>query len=106
MSHIVYKFSCLHDATKFYIGKTHRHLSVRAREHTRLTTGNTAITEHIKSCEKCHSQSLDFHNFSILSKCNTKFECIIKEAIFIKNDKPKLNKQLHNSGSFFLLKVF
>ena len=106
MSHTVYKFSCLHDATKFYIGKTHRHLSVRAREHTRLATGNTAISDHIRSCETCQSRPLNFHDFSILSKCNTKFECNIKEALFIKNFQPKLNKQLHNSGSSFILKIF
>ena len=95
----------------FYIGKTHRHLSVQAKEHTDLVLGNTVVTNHIRSCDGCQSRNLvfknrTFENFEIISKCNTKFECIIKEALFIKKFNPPLNKQTQNSGSSFLLNIF
>ena len=49
---------------------------------------------------------LNFNNFSILSKCNSKFERQVEEAFFIKNLNPSLNKQLYNSGSSFLLNIY
>ena len=106
ISHIVYKFTCFCEETKFYIGKTHRHLSVRAKEHTDLVLGNTVVTNHIRSCDGCQSRNLvfknrTFENFEIISKCNTKFECIIKEALFIKKFNPPLNKQTQNFEYFF-----
>ena len=81
-------------------------MGIRAREHTRHATGKTAISDHIRSCDFCQCQSLDFNNFSILSKCSDKFDCVIREALLIKNSNPPLNKQLYNSGSTFVLKLF
>ena len=105
-SYFVYKFTCLADKTVFYIGKTHRHLCVRAMEHLDLKKGKTAITKHIKSCETCISGNIDYNHFEIFNQCKTKFECVIKEALFIKKLNPAINKQLHNSGSSFPLNVF
>ena len=106
ISRIVYKFTCLHDASTFYIGKTHRHFGVRVSEHLDLEKGNTAVTGHVRSCNFCQLGNLDISNFEILSKCQSKFDCKIKEAIFIKKCNPLINKQLHNSGSSFLLNIF
>ena len=75
-------------------------------EHLDLKKGKTAITKHIKSCETCISGNLDYNHFEIFNQCKTKFECVIKEALFIKKLNPAINKQLHNSGSSFLLNVF
>ena len=34
------------------------------------------------------------------------FETTIKEALYIKSSRPKLNKQLYTQGSSFILSVF
>ena len=36
LSNVVYKFTCLRDATMSYIGRTTRHLGIRANEHLSL----------------------------------------------------------------------
>ena len=106
-SNVVYKFTCLRDAEKFYIGKTSRHLAVRVKEHFDLKRNNvdSAIKNHIFSCDACAGQ-LNVNRFDILGKCRNDFHTKIHEAFFIKRLKPALNKQLHNSGASFLLNVF
>ena len=107
MSNVIYKFSCLRDAGQFYIGKTKRHLAVRVKEHSDLSKNTiTAIKQHLLSCETCFNSEISVDNFEILCKCSNDFSCKITEALFIKNNKPTLNKQLHNSGASFLLNVF
>ena len=42
-----------------------------------------------------------------MRKCrNDYYDCQINEALLIRKHKPKLNKQLFNSGASYLLKVF
>ena len=53
-SNVTYKFTCQHDAARFYIGETTRHIVVRAGEHLTLFSPSqypTAVGQHIKDCE-------------------------------------------------------
>lgn len=76
--HIVYFFKCdLCDAD--YVGYTGRHLHQRVEEHVREQHGNEP-----REIAK---------NFSVLSKCSNKFDCLIFQMFFILDLKPKFNKQ-------------
>jgi hypothetical protein len=101
-SNVVYKFTCLCDTNLTYIGKTKRHLMTRCREH--LGLDKSEISAHFKNCDICVNSSFD--QFSILKKCKTDHETKINEAIFIKTEIPRLNKNLFNSGSLYTLQVY
>ena len=108
-SKVVYKFSCLRDAEKFYIGKTKRHLAVRVLEHIDLEKNKdkeTAIFNHIKNCSDCNNTNLSINNFEILTHCKSDFEAKINEAMLIQKFKPILNDKLFESGKSFLLNVY
>ena len=75
---VVYFFECdLCDAD--YVGFTIRHLHQPVEEHKRSVIGN-----HVRQQRK---------NFRVLRKCSSKFDCLIFEMFFIRDLKPKLNKQ-------------
>jgi len=83
---VVYSFLCdLCDAD--YVGYTVRHLHQRIVEHK-----NSAIGKHLV---EAHGQlgNLKESQFRILRKCQTKFECLIYEMLFIKEINPSLNTQ-------------
>ena len=86
---VVYFFECdLCDAD--YVGSTSRHLHQRVEEHKRSVIGNHVREKHgNKPCEIAK-------NFRVLRKCSSKFDCLVFEMFFIRDLKPKLNKQ---SGS-------
>ena len=89
----------------FYIGKTRRHLFVRAQEHLLKDKNSTsAIGKHLKYGRK--SKEVSFEQFSILKKCKNDFECKISEAILIRNLKPKINEILFKKGAIYMLKIF
>ena len=48
LAKVVYKFQCLHDVDKVYIGKTRRHLATRVKEHGH-STSSSAIRDHLSS---------------------------------------------------------
>ncbi|XP_071941048.1 uncharacterized protein [Antedon mediterranea] len=81
---VVYKFQCgLCDTN--YVGYTCRHLYKRINEHNKSIIG-----DHLKQ----HGITGDISEyFRVLSKCNNKFDCLIKEMLWIKEIKPTLNKQ-------------
>ena len=56
-SNVVYKFSCLRDADRSYIGQTKRHLVTRVGEHVELqkTDPKSEIKTHIYNCAACHN---------------------------------------------------
>ena len=93
-----------------------RHLSERIGENLNLKSlkgkknkslnNDSAIAHHILSCGTCQLKLPTANNFKILKKCRTAYETKIHEAILIKRYKPKLNRQLHDSGVSFLLNVF
>ena len=83
---VVYYFSCdLCDAD--YVGYTARHLFQRVAEHK-----NSAIGKHF---HEAHGRSdlLRENHFKILRKCQSKFDCLVFEMLYIKNLKPNLNVQ-------------
>ena len=83
---VVYHFKCgLCDAD--YVGYTSRHLHQRVEKHKRSTIGNHIKEEHGKDPVIITS------SFEILKKCQSKFDCLIFEMLFIRKLKPKLNKQ-------------
>ena len=83
---VVYKFECdLCDAD--YIGYTSRHLHQRIDEHR-----NSAIGRHVK--EKHGEDAEKIVNcFSVLRKCQGKYDCLLYEMLYIKQHKPSLNTQ-------------
>ena len=104
-TNVVYKFTCVCDASLAYIGKTKRHLCVRCLEHVDIEDKTpSAIKDHIFTCETCRSASID--NFEILQKCKTDWDAKISEAFFIKTEVPQLNKNLFNTGSLYTLKIY
>ena len=108
---VVYKYQCLEDPDNFYIGQTKRHIGVRAGEHLDLSKSTwTAVANHISDCETCFSKhttgELTYKNFEIIRSGNSKYQIEILEALLIKRLSPKINRQLHSSGSSFLLKVY
>ena len=83
---IVYFFNCdLCDAD--YVGFTSRHLHQLAEELKRSVIDNHVREQQgNKPCEIAK-------NFRVLRKCSNKFDCLIFEMFFIRDLKPKLNKQ-------------
>ena len=83
---VVYYFKCdLCDAD--YVGYTCRHLHQRIEEHKASAIGCHIKEQHGMQPESLHKQ------FKILRKCRGKTDCLIYEMLFIKDLKPKLNKQ-------------
>ena len=104
-ANVVYRFDCVSDPGLFYVGQTAQHLAERAKEHLSCTDKDSAIGQHIKSCQMCKTTQLSVQNFRILKKCRNKFETKIFEALFIQKLHPTLNTQISNDYGF-LLKVF
>ena len=104
LANVVYKFKCLRDANNIYIGKTFRHLATRVKEHG-TSPSNSAISNHLTSCETCKLNFL-CDSFSIMDSGKNDFEVTIKEAPHIKFKKPTINRQLISQGSSFILIVF
>ena len=103
---VVYRYKCLGDQDTSYIGMTVRTLSERVREHIRGGR-ESAVHDHITSCQTCNQNDISIENFSIIKKCRTEFDTKIHEALLIKKHNPNLNRQLHlNRGASFTLKIF
>ena len=101
LANVVYKFQCLSDSSKSYIGKTKRHLATRVKEHKQ---GPSAIQSHLEECRVCRDNySCDL--FAILDSGSNDLDITIKEAMHIKSCKPWLNKQLSTQGSSFVLNI-
>ena len=83
---VVYLFQCdLCDAN--YVGYTARHLHQRIREHRHSAIGKHLQTQHGNNRTKTD------HLFKVLKKCNSKFDCLVYEMLYIKDIKPSLNTQ-------------
>ena len=100
-ANVIYLFEGSFDKNQTYIGKTKRHLSTIGREHL---SGNSTIFLHISSCNACNYSTID--NFHIYSHGSNYCDNKVKEALYIKKQKPLLNKHLHQHGASFLLYVF
>ena len=96
-SKVVYKFTC-GGCNASYIGKTMRHLNVRASEHVgisaltqkRVKSKRSAVSDHLLTCDSIISfPTLD--DFSILATANSNFILELKESLLIHRDNPPLN---------------
>ena len=103
-ANVVYKFTCSRDVNLTYIGTSSRYLCVRIKEHLDEAKSNiSAIKNHIMQCHACSSRQNSelILAFSIIRKCKTAFEAKIHEALMIKRQNPKLNKQMYANGHQF-----
>ena len=100
---VIYKFSCSVDPGITYIGKTCRHLLIRAGEH--LSGDKSAISTHLSNCSHC-TNGANINNFKVLKSCFNNFDLDISEALLIKKHQPTLNKQLFKSGASYSLILF
>ena len=86
---LVYIFQCnLCDAG--YVGYTRSHLHERVNKHKQKSSSicKHYLSEHNPSVPPCLSQQ-----FHVLTKCSNKFDCLIKEMLFIRKLKTPLNAQ-------------
>ena len=83
---VVYHFLCdLCDAD--YVGYTARHLHQRIAEHK-----NSAIGRHFLEAHGNNNRLIE-NQFTVLRKCQNKFDCLVFEMLFIKNLEPSFNTQ-------------
>ncbi|RMX43673.1 hypothetical protein pdam_00006333 [Pocillopora damicornis] len=68
-----------------YVGYTARHLHQRIAEHK-----NSAIGRHFLEAHG-NNNLLRESQFTVLRKCQSKFDCLVFEMLFIKKLKPNLN---------------
>jgi len=102
--HVVYQYNCNYTECKpdkFYIGYTTSSLKQRLLGHSQ----NGSIREHheIQHGEKKKTAYL-LENSTILHRSSDKLELQIAEALFIKSEKPTLNKQ--HEGEVRILRIF
>ena len=53
---------------------------------------NSVVGKHVRECHREEPARIE-HCFSILKKCQSKFDCLLYEMLFIRELKPKLNTQ-------------
>ena len=89
-AYVVYKFQCnLCDAG--YVGYTRGHLHERVDGHKQKSSSickHINFSEHNSNVPPCLSEQ-----FHVLTKCTNKFDCLIKEMLFIRKLKSSLNVQ-------------
>ena len=81
-SKVVYNYRCSCESS--YIGYTSRHLHQRIAEHYR---NSSAIQQHCKDTGHAFSED----NFTVICKCRSKFDCILRESHEIYFNRPKIN---------------
>ena len=104
----ILRFSCQRDADLTYIGKTKRHLTTRVNEHLAFEDRNkkSEVKTHIMGCETCRAGHIGLDSFKVVRKCQNSYDVLIHEALSIKKQSPKLNKQLFRCGSFYTCKIY
>ena len=85
---LAYQFKCDLSDTG-YVGVTRRPLHRRVDEHRHTFS---SIGKHFRDKHSSTPKDLTT-NFTILKKCNSKFDCLIYEVFFIKELRPSLNVQ-------------
>ena len=99
-SNLIYKFSW-GSCTACYIGKTYRHFKVRDSEHQGVSprtgkpvkgTLSTPVRDHMLVCD----HKLVHGGFKFLGNESNRYLLESKESLFIKRDRPSLNKNLYS----------
>ena len=104
---VVYKFTCPGDPDITYIGFTNRSLRERVAEHLNIKKCTTAVSDHISQCKTCCENGVSINDFKILRQCQQKWDTPVHEALLIKKENPRLNRQsLKSSRYSFTLRVF
>ena len=97
MSGVIYKYTCS-SCNATYVGQTKRHTQHRFSEHAGFSplTGkalkgqdSTTVRDHMLECDTMFTRE----NFKLLGADNNNTHLRIKEALFIKREKPSLNIQ-------------
>ena len=92
-----------------YYGMFTGHLITRVREHLDFNSiQRSVIKDHILSCDSdiCSEVQHGLKLLTVIEKCQSKFHTKIHEALLIKKDTLKLNRQLYaKRGSFFTSSV-
>lgn len=86
----IYRLNCS-DCSDFYIGESGRQLGTRLVEHQKsFKDGNfkSAVSEHAIK----HSHRVDFSSASILDREDRLLHRKVKEAIWIRQEKPPINR--------------
>ena len=99
-SHNVYHYKCTR-CNSCYIGLAERHTHIRWCDHLgiswqtskKIVGVKTEIKQHITT-RKCHA---DFSNFKIIATESNSMRLKIKESLFIKRDRPCLNKNVYST---------
>ena len=99
-SSLIYKFSCGRSIAS-YIGKTYRHFKRRVSEHQGDSprtgkpvkgTLSTSVRDHMLVCD----HKVVREDFKFLGNESNRYLFELKESLFIKRDKPSLNKNLYS----------
>ena len=99
-SNLIYKFLC-GSCTACYIGKTYRHFKVRVSEHQGVSprtgkpvkgTLSTSVRDHMLVCD----HKVVYEDFKFLGNESNRDLFELKESLFIKRDRPSLNKNLYS----------
>ena len=73
-----------------YVGYTCGHLHERVQGHKQKSS---SIYRHYHSKHKGRIPENLLDHFKVLAKCSSKFDCLTKEMLFIRQQKPELNMQ-------------
>ena len=100
----MYNFTC-GSRSASYTSKTFRHMKVRVSEHQGVSaqtgkhlkgTLSTSVRDHTLDCN--HMVAWD--DFKVLGRESNHWLLEIKESLFIKRDKPLLNKNIYSQELF------
>ena len=99
LSNLVYKFSC-RNCTASCIGKTYRHFKVRVSKHQGVSpragkpvkgTLSTSVRDRMLVCD----HKVVHEGFKFLGNESKRYLLESKQSLFIKRDRPSLNKNLY-----------
>ena len=105
-SSLIYKFSC-GSCTASYTGKTYRHFKVRVSEHQGVSprtskpvkgTLFTSVRDHMPVCD----HKVVHEDPKFLGNESNRYLLELKESLFIKRDKPSINKNLYSQELLLL----
>ena len=88
-SRVVYEYRCAR-CNSCYVGRTHKHLTTRIREH--LSSESSSIFKHLLENPQCKHSSPE-NDFKILDHASSQYELAVKEGLYINWLRPNLNKQ-------------
>ena len=90
LSNVVYAVQCSEECNDLYIGETKQPLHRRMAQHRRASSSGQDSAVHLHLKETGHT--FEDHNVHILDREDRWFERGVKEAIFVKQETPSLNR--------------